>query len=89
MCVLRAKILPSPVPPPRALRPTLPTVRAQLAVIYQLLLLGDRTRGGCRRYVEWLTALLAVVTLAGEAVHADGYSVGAGYIGRTIQRCYK
>ena len=88
MCVLRAKLLPSPVPSPRALRPTLPTVRAQLAVISALLVLGDRTRGGCHRYVEWLTALLAVVTLAGEAVHADGYSVSAGYIGRTIQTCY-
>jgi hypothetical protein len=63
-------------------------VRAQLAVISALLVLGDRTRGGCHRYVEWLTALLAVVTLAGEAVHADGYSVSAGYIGRTIQTCY-
>ena len=64
-------------------------MRAQLAVICALLLLGDRTRGGCHRYVEWLTALLAVVTLAGEAVHADGYSVSAGYIGRTIQTCFK
>ena len=80
----------APVAParPRALRTTLPAVRAQLAVISALLLLGDRTDGGCHRYVEWLTALLAVVTLAGQDVHADGYSVDAGYIGRTIQRCY-